>query len=102
MRSLTLLTRVALCTLAIAAGCRPTAPGKTPDAGTSPDAGEPPPAKPTPIAISSAWANEGGDKVTRDELRVAKKGPESVYNSVWRGSKIVLFGAQNEVVSFNL
>ena len=30
------------------------------------------------------------------------KGKDSVLNSVWDGSKVVLFGAKNEVVSFNL
>jgi len=47
------------------------------------------------------WANEGGDKVTRDELR-ATNNPNSVLNSVWDGTGISLFGARNEVVSFNL
>jgi len=47
------------------------------------------------------WANEGGDKVTRDELR-AHMDPASVINSVWDGEEISLFGARNEVVSFNL
>ena len=47
------------------------------------------------------WANDGGDKVTQDEQR-AVTDSASVVNSVWNGEKIVLFGAQNEVVSFNL
>jgi hypothetical protein len=47
------------------------------------------------------WANDGGDKVTKDELR-ASIDPESVLNSVWNGSEIALFGARNEAVSFNL
>lgn len=47
------------------------------------------------------WANDGGDKVTRDELR-AYSDPSSVVNSVWDGTGISLFGARNEVVSFNL
>ena len=47
------------------------------------------------------WANEGGDKVTQDELRAATN-PASVTNSVWDGHKITVFGARNEVVSFNL
>jgi len=47
------------------------------------------------------WANEGGDKVTRDELR-ATDNSEAVINSVWDGAEIFLFGARNEVVSFNL
>ncbi len=47
------------------------------------------------------WANEGGDKVTQDELR-ATNNPKAVLNSVWDGNGISLFGARNEVVSFNL
>src|SRR5579862_1578101 len=52
-------------------------------------------------AISAVWANEGGDKVTRDELR-ATANPNSVLNSVWDGTMIRQFGAKNEVVSFNV
>jgi len=59
----------------------------------------------TPIestsAITQVWANEGGDKVTQAELR-ASSDPAAVLNSVWDGSSISLFGARNEVVSFNL
>lgn len=46
------------------------------------------------------WANDGGDKVTRDELRASSG--KNVINSVWNGSGVSLFGARNEVVSFNL
>ncbi len=52
-------------------------------------------------SINHVWANEGGDKVTQDELR-ASSDPNSVLNSVWDGSSISLFGARNETVSFNL
>ena len=55
--------------------------------------------------ISTVWANDGGDKVSRDELR-ASLGVENktgtVHNRVWNGSSINLFGARNESVSFNL
>jgi len=54
-----------------------------------------------PGNIDAVWANDGGDKVTRDELR-ASSDPDSVGNSVWDGTGISLFGARNEVVSFNL
>jgi hypothetical protein len=57
-----------------------------------------------PLASSNivrVWANEGGDKVTRDELR-ASHDPDAVLNSVWDGTTISLFGARNEVVAFNL
>jgi hypothetical protein len=52
-------------------------------------------------AIAHVWANEGGDKVARGELR-ATGNPASVINSAWDGQRITLFGARNEVVSFNL
>ena len=51
--------------------------------------------------IAQVWANEGGDKVTRDELR-ATDDPNAVHNSLWDGTTISLFGARNEVVNFNL
>jgi hypothetical protein len=60
--------------------------------------------------ITAVWANNGEDKVTRDELR-ATQSPNSstngVINSKWDGTSdgeldIQLFGARNEVVSFNL
>lgn len=47
------------------------------------------------------WVNDGGEKITQDELR-ASIDPISVINSVWDGSEVSLFGARNEVVSFNL
>ncbi len=52
--------------------------------------------------ISAVWANDGGDKVTRDELRVSGPAPRNVLNSIWDGSQVNLFGAKNEVVAFNL
>jgi hypothetical protein len=54
-----------------------------------------------PSNIAHVWANEGGDKVTRDELR-ATNDLNAVLNSVWNGSDLSLFGARNEVVAFNL
>jgi hypothetical protein len=54
-----------------------------------------------PGNIAQVWANEGGDKVTRDELR-ATSNPNAVHNSVWDGTTISLFGGRNEVVAFNL
>jgi len=56
--------------------------------------------------IAHVWANEGGDKVWRSELR-ATADPNAVLNSVWDGvptelACISLFGARNEVVAFNL
>jgi len=47
------------------------------------------------------WANNGQDKVTRDELR-AHASATAVYNSVWNGTRISVFGAKNEVIAFNL
>lgn len=52
-------------------------------------------------SITAAWANEGGDKVTQDELRVTGH-PSAAINSVFDGRCIKTFGAKNEVVSFNL
>jgi hypothetical protein len=51
--------------------------------------------------IVQVWANEGGDKVIRDELR-ATNDPSAVFSLVWDGTDISIFGARNEVVSFNL
>jgi hypothetical protein len=47
------------------------------------------------------WANDGGDKVLRDELR-ADADPSAVLNSAWDGTGVSVFGARNEVVAFNL
>ena len=55
--------------------------------------------------ITAVWANEGGDKVTRDELRATQHTENltgTVLNKSWDGTKIVLTSARNEVVSFNL
>jgi len=51
--------------------------------------------------ISAVWANDGGDKVTRDELR-AYSGGIGTLNSVWDGEQVHLFAAANETVSVNL
>ena len=69
--------------------------GVRPGAGAS---SAPPPLSPGIVAV---WANDGGDKVTRDECR-ATDNPQSVRNRLWDGSRITIFGARNEVVSFNL
>jgi hypothetical protein len=50
--------------------------------------------------ISAIWANDGGDKITRGELRSSSGA--NVFNSLWDGSRIALNGAKNEVISFNL
>ncbi len=52
-------------------------------------------------ALTAVWANEGGDKVTQDELR-ATGHATAVVNSVWDGQCIKVFGAENEVVSFDV
>jgi hypothetical protein len=51
--------------------------------------------------LTAVWANDGGDKVTRDELR-ASLDSASVENKIWDGTTIKIFGAKNEVVAFNL
>jgi uncharacterized protein (TIGR01370 family) len=73
-------------------------PTDTPVPESTADQASPPLA---PSNIAQVWANEGGDKVTRDELR-GTNDPDAVHNSVWDGTSISLFGARNEVVSFNL
>jgi hypothetical protein len=76
-----------------------TTPGQvTPPAAPTTDQPSPPL---VPSHITHVWANEGGDKVTRDELR-ATNDPNAVHNSLWDGTSIFLSGARNEVVSFNL
>ncbi|MBT1070887.1 glycoside hydrolase domain-containing protein [Pelotalea chapellei] len=50
--------------------------------------------------LTAVWANDGGDKVTRDELRVSRG--IKVENLNWNGKSAKQFGAQNEVVSLNL
>src|SRR5436305_3010484 len=55
--------------------------------------------------ISGVWANEGGDKVTQDELRATRHTENltgKVINRAWDGTTVLLSGARNEVVSFNL
>jgi len=57
---------------------------------------------PAPAVPSLAvWANDGADKVTRNDLRMANNAP-GVLNSVWNGETVQLFAARNEVVAFNL
>jgi hypothetical protein len=60
-----------------------------------------PEALPATSSLTAIWANNGEDKVTRNELR-ATKDPTKVGNSIWDGKKILLFGARNEIVNFNL
>ena len=58
-----------------------------------------------PSNISGIWANEGGDKVSQDELRVSNKKENltgTVINRAWDGTTIKLIGARNEIVTFNL
>ena len=50
--------------------------------------------------ITAIWANNGEDKVTRDELRATRG--TNVNNQAWDGSKILIFGGRNEVVAFNV
>lgn len=71
----------------------------TPDVPLVPDPGPPP--EPEPQQITAVWANEGGDKVTRDELR-AHVDPAEVVNPSWDGQRVVAFGARGEVLGLNL
>jgi hypothetical protein len=69
------------------------------------DAGAP--SSPSPVQsaetsrITAIWANDGGDKVTREDLR-GRTGDRPVLNRIWDGERITLFGARNEIVGFNL
>ena len=51
-------------------------------------------------SFTAVWANNGEDKVTRDELRSTKH--LNVTNNSWNGQQVTIFGATNEVVAFNL
>jgi hypothetical protein len=73
--------------------------GKGGGTSSSLPASQPPPLQATGFA--SVWANDGGDKVTQEEHR-GTTNSASVLNRVWDGRAIHLFGAKNEVVSFNL
>ena len=53
-----------------------------------------------PSFLSAVWANNGEDKVTQSELRATNG--TTVTNNSWDGTKINLFGAQNEVVGCNV
>jgi hypothetical protein len=87
---------------------QPTSPPPAPSTTPAPDTSAPPPSTSGPVAgsnISAVWANEGGDKVTRDELRASNHTENltgTVVNRAWDGNKIRLSGARNEVISFNL
>jgi len=86
------------------------APAPDPTPTPAPDATPTPAPTSTPEAtqtssITAIWANEGGDKVTRDELRASRHVENltgTVLNRSWDGQAVVLSGARNEVVSFNL
>ena len=55
------------------------------------------------MALSAVWANDGGDKVTQDEVRATTNpSAANVINSVWNGQTVHVFGAKNEVVAFDL
>ena len=51
--------------------------------------------------LTAIWANDGGDKVARAELR-ASPDPAGATNSVWDGAAVHLRGARNEVLGFNV
>jgi hypothetical protein len=87
--------------LTLSGGSTPV-PSSTPSATPTPTPTPTASPSPTPVALTAAWANEGGDKVTQDETRASSGGASSVINSVWNGSQITLSGAGNETVSFNL
>ena len=67
----------------------------------APGQGSPTSSQAAPGAMTAVWANDGSDKVTQDDLRMLT-GNRPVPSRVWDGNGIHLFGAKNEVVSFNL
>ena len=76
-----------------------TTPSDAPVVGDAPIVDAP------PLSASklTAWANEGGDKVSQDEQRASSPSAgKKTTNSAWDGTTITLSAAQNEVVSFNL
>ena len=60
----------------------------------------PPPIPDGTSRFTAVWANEGGDKVTRNETR-ATTGAASVVSRAWDGTTAKAFGARNEIVSLN-
>ncbi len=79
-------------------GDAPTAPQPPAPAPPTPT----PPPTPPPVGLDiQVWANDGGDKVVREEIR-SYTGGADVINSVWDGERISTFAARNEVVSFNV
>src|SRR5437763_16938421 len=55
--------------------------------------------------ISAVWANDGGDKVTKDELRATLNKQNltgKVINRTWNAQTITLSGARTKILSFNL
>jgi len=58
-------------------------------------------AQPQTGGISAIWANDGGDKVLRHELR-SHRSEKTFATSVWKDGRVELFGLRNEVVSFAL
>ncbi len=109
---------VALTSNGVAAPAPTPAPDPTPTPDPTPaptQSSTPTPTPdPTPVptpagtqqsSLSAIWANEGGDKVTRDELRASRHVENltgTVMNRAWDGQAVRLSGARNEVVSFNL
>ncbi|MBI3554481.1 MAG: DUF4091 domain-containing protein [Elusimicrobia bacterium] len=53
---------------------------------------------PSNAAVRALWAVNDGEKIDRDDLSNAGK----AANSAWDGRKIKLFGARNEIVSFQV
>jgi len=51
-------------------------------------------------ALTAVWANDGEDKVPSEDIRASQG--QAVTNTVWNGSGVNIWGAQNEVVAFNL
>lgn len=100
-----MLKLAAIATLGLAVGLAAGAvltPGSdTPPVVTRAAATPSPAPAPSAGPITAVWANDGGDKVAREELRSAT-GVRPTSNRVWDGHAVSLFAARNEIVSFNL
>jgi hypothetical protein len=56
---------------------------------------------PARAQVVAVWANDGGDKVLKEERR-AVGNPSQVLSKVWDGNQVKLFGARNEVLGFSV
>jgi len=51
-----------------------------------------------PSGIGAIWAVNDSEKIDKDDLQ----NPQKVSNSVWDGHRVMIFGARNEIIAFQL